>query len=191
MARRSRQKASHHPVNLTSLDHLVIPSAYLKTHSDDNIFLWDFEYSTNLRRSFLLGAQDNLEHGLSSSMNLVIDGIFKVARKFLLSCWLCTGSWKTAGRRASTRENTSLIHQPPLAAGHLASLPMSWLITRRHSRTQSTACGPTKHWEAATSTTSNVCGGSYPSPTSFRSTESLDLTSGEASRWWGLFPSFL
>ena len=79
MARLSRQKANRHPVNPTSLEHLVIPPAYLKTHSGENLLLWDSEYSTNLRRSFLFGTENNMEYGLHNSLNMVIDGTFKVA----------------------------------------------------------------------------------------------------------------
>ena len=42
------------------------------------MLLWDSEYSTNLRRSFLFGTQDNLS-ALAASSHLVIDGTFKVA----------------------------------------------------------------------------------------------------------------
>ena len=41
MARLSRQKANRHPLNPTSLEQLVIPPAYLKTHSGENLLLWD------------------------------------------------------------------------------------------------------------------------------------------------------
>ena len=78
MARLARQKSNHHTTNPTSLEDLDIPPAYLRTHDGSNLLLWDSGYSTNLRRSYLFGTDDNISI-LQSSQNLVIDGTFKTA----------------------------------------------------------------------------------------------------------------
>ena len=78
MARSARAAANRHPANPTSLEHLSIPPSYLITASGDNLLLWDSEYSSSLRRSYLFGTPSNLEV-LGSCNNLVIDGTFKVA----------------------------------------------------------------------------------------------------------------
>jgi len=79
MARLARQKANRHPINPSSLEHLVIPPSYLKTHNGEDLLLWDSTYSATTRRSFLFGTEDNLRHGLSNALHWVIDGTFKVA----------------------------------------------------------------------------------------------------------------
>ena len=78
MARRARQKAFSHPVNPTSLQDLILPPSYLRSAGGDTMLLWDSNYSSNLRRSFLFGTEDNLNI-LDQSDHLVIDGTFKSA----------------------------------------------------------------------------------------------------------------
>ena len=71
MARSAQRKANMHPASRASLETLAIPPSYLQSAIGDNLLLWDSGYSTELRRSFLLGTTDNM-NVLSSCDNLII-----------------------------------------------------------------------------------------------------------------------
>ena len=71
MARSERRKANMHPASHTSLETFANPPSYLQSAIGDNLLLWDSGYSTELRRSFLLGTTDNM-NVLSRCDNLII-----------------------------------------------------------------------------------------------------------------------
>ncbi len=78
MARSARHTANRHPNNPTSLETLSIPPSYLQSQTGDNLLLWDSGWSSNLRRSYLFGTNDNMNI-LGSCNDLIVDGTFKVA----------------------------------------------------------------------------------------------------------------
>ena len=65
MFRLVRHKSNHHPVNPTSLEHLIIPPSYLNTDIDSGS---SYSSLSSTRRSFLFGTGDTIRHGLSSAL---------------------------------------------------------------------------------------------------------------------------
>ncbi len=82
MARSSQQAAHSHPSNSRSLEDLVLPPDYIRSNSGEPLLLWDSGYTTERRRSFLLGTPHNTSV-LTNSDHFIIDGTFKSASQLM------------------------------------------------------------------------------------------------------------
>ena len=78
MISEERRTSIHHPVNPVHLKDLVIPDSYLTTSNSGSLLSWDSKYSTECKRSLLLGTEENLSI-LATSKHWMIDGTFSVA----------------------------------------------------------------------------------------------------------------